>query len=326
MLWLSGLHALDLTTSTPDALCPPLEEARAAVKARVGEVRGEFHAEFGLIRRDDGRQALELVLREGAAPVLRRELPLDEAGCDDAAQAIALVLERYFDTLEAPPPEAAPKLESVPATTDRPPSQVVAVPPRSPSRPAAGDDVSSSRADGSKKSLKMRAGLLYDRELKLAPTVGVTVFPRAFELSARLRIGAALDVTPFFPRRAQTIREQALSLATLQVAVSVPVTLELAPWALSFGPWAQFRFQRADAPSDLHGSTEYRTLPGLGAFAQVAFDLSPRWSLSAGLGGGAQFTGSAPRFVLQRDNGERNAVLVPESWFAQAQLAAVLSF
>ena len=115
MLWLGGLHALDLTTSTPDALCPPLEEARALVKARVGEVRGDFHAEFGLIRRDDGSQALQLVLREGVEPVLRRELPLDEAGCEDAAQAIALVLERHFDALDRPdPPEPAPKLESVP--------------------------------------------------------------------------------------------------------------------------------------------------------------------------------------------------------------------
>ena len=115
MLWLGGFLLLDLTTSTPDALCPPLEEARAAVKARVGEVAGDYHAEFALIRATDGQQALELTLREGRVEVLRRQLPLDAAGCQDAAQAIALVLERYFDAVERPVEhEAAPKMESVP--------------------------------------------------------------------------------------------------------------------------------------------------------------------------------------------------------------------
>ena len=74
MLWLGGFLALDLTTRTPDALCPPLEEARAAVKARVGEVRGDYHAEFALIRADDGQQKLDLSLREGNVAQVARDL------------------------------------------------------------------------------------------------------------------------------------------------------------------------------------------------------------------------------------------------------------
>src|SRR6188768_841163 len=97
MLWLGGFPALDITTSTPDALCPPIEEARAAIQARVGEVRGDYHVEFALVRGVDGRQVLELTVREAEQQVLARELPLDAGGCEDAAQAIALVLERYFD-------------------------------------------------------------------------------------------------------------------------------------------------------------------------------------------------------------------------------------
>jgi len=318
MLWLSGLHALDLTTSTPDALCPPLEEARAAVKARVGEVRGEFHAEFGLIRRDDGRPALELVLREGVEPVLRRELPLDEGGCDDTAQAIALVLERYFDALETPAPDAPPKLETVPVPTDQP-SQVVAVATASPAH------VPSAQASGSKKFWSARGGIVYDSQLTLAPTVGVTFYPGAFELGD-VRIGAALDVAPFFPRRAQTVRERGLTLATLQVAISVPVTLTLASWSLSVGPWAHLRFQSAEAPADLNGSSQTRALPGLGGFVQLALGVGPRWSFGAGLATGRQLSESATRFVLQRDTGARSAVLVPDAWFAQANLAALLSF
>lgn len=313
MLWLGGLYALDLTTSTPDALCPPLEEARAAVKARVGEVRGDFHAEFGLIRRDDGSQALTLVLREGAEPVLRRELPLDEAGCEDAAQAIALVLERHFDAIERPDPaEAAPKLESVPSTTDRAASQVV---------PAT-----TAIDPPSIWYWRARGGLLYDAELGLAPTVGVTLYPRALKLGAHVRIGAALDVAAFALQRPQTIRDQDITLTTLQAALSLPFTVELPTLELSVGPWAQWRFQRGAAPTQLHGEPGYRALPGVGGFAQVTGKLGPRWSLAAGTALGAQLPDSSARFVLQKDNGQRDAVLVPESWFAQAQLAAVLAF
>lgn len=315
MLWLGGLHALDLTTSTPDALCPPLEEARAVVKARVGEVRGDFHAEFGLIRRDDGSQALQLVLREGVQQVLRRELPLDEAGCEDAAQAIALVLERHFDAIDRPDtPEPAPRAQpqAVPATPDQQAAQVapIALPP----------------APEPMRSWRVRAGLLYDGELGPAPVLGLTVYPQAFELGSGLRIGAALDVAPFLRRRTQTVRDQEVALTTLQVAVSLPVTLQLPAWELSLGPWAHWRLQRGQAPSRLHGEVAYRALPGLGGFAQVVLKLGPSWSLLGATAFGAQIPGAAAGFFLQKDSGERNAVLVPQSWFAQAQLAAMLSF
>lgn len=316
MLSLGGLHALDLTTSTPDALCPPIEEARAAVKARVGEVRGDFHAEFSLIRRDDGRRALQLSLREGDAQVLSRELPLDDAGCDDAAQAIALVLERHFDALDQPEaPPAAPKLESVPATPDRAPAQVVSV--------ATTRDA---RSTPPRRPWRVRAGLLYDWELGLAPIVGVMLYPRALELTPHVRIGAALDVAPFLFRHTQSVREQELTLTTLQAAFSLPVTWELTSWALSLGPWAQLRFQRAKAPAALDGAAAYRALPGVGGSAQAAFELGPRWSVAASFAFGAQIPGSADRFALQKDNGERSAVLVPHSWFAEAGLGAVLRF
>jgi len=320
MLWLGGLHALDLTTSTPDALCPPLEEARAAVKARVGEVRGEFHAEYGLIRGADGRQALRLVLREGAEPVLRRELPLDEAGCDDAAQAIALVLERHFDVIERPDlTEATPKLESVPASPDPAPAQVAPV-AATPDRPRTAP------ASAAKKSWEARAGLLYDGELGIAPTVGVTFYPHVFEWGTRLRIGAALDLAPFVQRRTETVREQDITQTTLQTSFSLPMTLELSSWALALGPWVQWRFQRGRGPERLNGGASYRVVPGLGGFVQLSADLSARWALVAGAAFGAQLPSSAASFALEKASGERSAVLVPQAWFAQVQLAALFRF
>src|SRR4051812_27057029 len=121
MLWLGGFPALDVTTSTPDALCPPVEEARAAIQARVGEVRGDYHVEFALVRGVDGRQVLELKVLEAQRQVLTRELSLDGSGCADAAQAIALVLERYFDAVEKPP--AVSKPEPIPVRADEQPSR-----------------------------------------------------------------------------------------------------------------------------------------------------------------------------------------------------------
>src|SRR6478752_343602 len=165
MLWLGGFHALDLTTSTPDALCPPLEETRAAVKARVGEVRGDYRAEFALIRASSGQSALELVLREKEQEVLRRELPLDDAGCDDAAQAIALVLERFFDAIER---------RSEPAPAEEPaPAQVAPLPHEQPhtATPSAAQE----RAER-ERAWQVRAGFVYDLKLGLADNLGTTYY------------------------------------------------------------------------------------------------------------------------------------------------------
>jgi hypothetical protein len=316
MLWLGGFHALDLTTSTPDALCPPLEETRAAVKARVGEVRGEYQAEFALIRADDGQQALELVLRDRQAEVLRRELPLDGAGCDDAAQAIALVLERYFDAIEKGDPSAASKPENVPSTpapsTSQPAPEVApAAAPSPPARP--------------QRAWRLRAGAVYDFELGPAASLGAALYPTAFRLSPRVRIGVALDAAQFLTRLTETVREEKISAITLRTAFSLPVSFELSRWSLSTGPWAELRFQRASAPTLPHGRSDYRAVPALGGFADAGWQLAQGWTLGAGFAFGAQFPSSAARFILLEDGARRNEVLVPHAWFAEAQLMLALS-
>ncbi len=325
MLWLGGFHALDLTTSTPDALCPPLEEARAAVKARAGEARGDSHAEEGLIRGPDGRQALRLLLREGTETVLRRELPLDEAGCDDAAQAIALVLERHFDVIERPDlsEAATPKLESVPATPE--PALAQVVPALAPPAPRQSDERAGPAAAPTN-AWSARAGLLYDWELGVAPVIGVTFLPRSLEWGTHFRIGAALEIAPFVQRRTETVREQELTQATLQASLSVPMLLRLSSWTFALGPWAHWRFQRGRGPTQLNGVVSYRAVPGLGAFVQLGKDVGARWSVVAGAAFGGQLPGSAAQFVLRKDSGAQSAVLVPQAWFAQAQLGAVLHF
>jgi hypothetical protein len=316
MFWLGGFLALEVTTSTPDALCPPLEEARAAITARVGEVRGAYHVEFALVRTADGRPVLELWVREGEELVLQRELPLDDAGCQDAAQAIALVLERYFDAVEKPTPPAS-NLEPIPETPAARPSQ------DSPS-PVARDVPEPPAPSSTRRAVRARAGLTYDLELGLAPTLGVAVSPAAFRLTPRLQVGVTLDISPFLTPLTEQIRGEEISAFSLQGALAFPLALSFAPWSASIGPWAQLRFQRAEAPALAHDRPAQRAVPGFGGFAQLDWSLRPTWTLGLGVALGAQVVGASSRFVLRRADSETDPVLVPASTFGQGQLTLAL--
>lgn len=318
MFSLGALAALELATGTPDALCPPLEEARAAVSARVGEVRGNYRAEFALIRADDGGQLLELVLREGQRRVLHRELPLDGAGCQDAAQAIALVLERYFDTLQPPEPDAEPDLAPVPVALQ--PRRVRSLPPapRADSAPGTGER---------QQALAWRAhiGALYDWEHGAAVSLGGRVFPTALRVAPRLRFGVGLDAAPFLRRKTQTVRAEPIHVSTLQAALSFPLGLTFDRWCAALGPWAQVRLQRAEASSLAHQRSGYRALSGWGGFAELGWSVAPAWTVGLGGALGGQPTGLSSRFVLVTADGSKRPVLIPESWFAQTQLTLALA-
>lgn len=312
MLWLGGFPALEVTTSTPDALCPALEETRAAVKARVGEVQGDYHLEFALIRSGDSQQVLALSLREGQTPVLERELSLDGVGCQDAAQAIALVLERYFDALEKPTPPA-PNSEPAPV---RPGDQSLAKSATAPPR----DVPEGPPPAAAERAWQAHVGFNYDWKLGIAPTLGVALFPVAWRSGAHWQIGLALDVAPFLTSLTERVREQEISAFTLQTALSLPVAWRSAPWAAAVGPWAQLRLQRAEATSLAHAQPAYRLMSGWGGVIQLSWSPAPVWTLGCGVAAGAQAAGATSRFALRRADGGTEPVLVPESWFGQGQL------
>ena len=310
MLWLGGFPALDVTTSTPDALCPPVEEARAAIQARVGEVRGDYRVEFALVRGVDGRQVLELTVHEAQQQVLARELPLDDAGCQDAAQAIALVVERYFDAVEKPAVASNPR--PIPVTIDEPPTQ------NSPPAPARALAVAPAMARG--RGWRARAGFVYDVELGVGPSLGIVRLPEAFRLTPSFQVGVALDVAPFLSPVEQSVREQEISAFSVQGALSIPLVWHFEPWSASVGPWAQLRVQRAEAESLTHQRRAYRVVPGVGGVTQVAWSPGSRWTLGLGFAAGAQATTGTSRFVLRTTDTVPEPVLVPEAWFGQGQL------
>lgn len=114
----SASPGLTLETGSPDALCPALPTAREAVERRLGTLvvssGAGWRARYTIAHAPEGAQMdfvrLELFAPDGALQ-LSRDLPLEAGACSTVAEAIALVLDRYFRKLplgEVPPGEAPP--------------------------------------------------------------------------------------------------------------------------------------------------------------------------------------------------------------------------
>lgn len=95
-------QGLVVETPSPDALCPDLARTRETVRNRLGEVQGAgYRASYTIVheRGDSPKDFVKLELIDPVGTVrLRRELPIGNS-CGAVADAIALVLERYFRTL-----------------------------------------------------------------------------------------------------------------------------------------------------------------------------------------------------------------------------------
>lgn len=129
-----GAAGLSVDSLSPDALCPPLEETRAAVAARLGSVEldGTWRATYLLVHRRQG-DFVSLSLRDPNDVLrLERDLPVQGGSCGTLSRVIALVLERFFLRPEqATPVEPTSELEA-PAETALAPttsSGAVAPPP-----------------------------------------------------------------------------------------------------------------------------------------------------------------------------------------------------
>lgn len=128
---------LTLETGSPDAWCPDLAATRRAVSDRLGTLALE--GEQSWVARytighapDGGGDFVQLVLHDGQGVLrLERILPVHGEACDTLAQAIALVLERYFRALQTPVTEPATPAEAPPKPG------AVSSPPDAPVRPMA---------------------------------------------------------------------------------------------------------------------------------------------------------------------------------------------
>jgi hypothetical protein len=108
---------LNIESLSPDALCPPEQETRRAVAARLGEVEleGTWHATYVLVHRTRGDFVSLKLFDPQSALKLERELPVQSGSCAALAGVIALVLESFFlraEGLAEPAPVAGPPAES----------------------------------------------------------------------------------------------------------------------------------------------------------------------------------------------------------------------
>jgi hypothetical protein len=170
-----GAAGLSVDSLSPDALCPPLEETRRAVAARLGNVEldGTWRATYVLVHRQQGDFVTLKVIDPVGAERLERQLPAQGAACAALPAVIALVLERFFvppEQTQSPGAPAPAESEPAPApsepapttTSSRAAAPASAAPPATaPVAPASERDerVSSSKAPQSPHSLRFGAEL-----------------------------------------------------------------------------------------------------------------------------------------------------------------------
>ena len=192
-----GAAGLSVDSQSPDALCPPLEETRALVAARLGtvELEGTWHATYVLVHRTQGDfVSLSLFDPEGVSR-LERQLPVQGGSCATLSGVIALVLERFFLRPEQPVSQeeassATPPNVPLPLPLPVTPTQPAALPAASAVAPTSTRDPPVHSALPSPDRFLLRAGL-WASNAWLAPTLGLER-----ELSGPYWLGVNLGVDP----------------------------------------------------------------------------------------------------------------------------------
>jgi hypothetical protein len=114
-------EGLAVETESPDALCPDLATTRQAIHNRLGTLTLDSSSRQGWTVRytvghapgTEGDFVRLDVLDPAGERRISRDLPVGGESCATLAQAMALVVERYFRELETPAlalPEAEPKV------------------------------------------------------------------------------------------------------------------------------------------------------------------------------------------------------------------------
>ena len=195
-----GAGGLAVDSSSPDALCPPLEETRRAVADRLGsvELEGTWHARYVLVHRAQG-DFVSLTLADPDGTLrLERELPVQGGSCATLSQVVALVLERFFSRPEhSAQDEVSPTAAPLVASPDQPealetPAQAPPTPtPRA--VPVESDTVQAQPAAVAKPGRFRADGGLWATNSWVAPSIGVEsriagpyglAFNAAFDLAA----------------------------------------------------------------------------------------------------------------------------------------------
>lgn len=311
---------LEVVAESPDALCPTLAEVEAAIDARVGEVvGGSYTVSYTIVRDPENQRELirMTVTDHTGAFVLERSIPVGTGGCSEAAQAMAVILERHFQSLEAPrEPEAALPLAGQPSEPEPPPStgaapHETADQARNQASEAAPPTPDHDERDH--KRVSLRAGF------------GVREAPQGIaQIGAELRVvpALALSLDAVFSLGDETATELGHEFVSEQFGLEFSASW-LAPlgptFALGIGPLLGIRMEVARLDDDaITTGTQDRFLPHLGLQGLGRVRLGPTWHLDLTARGARVLTGPATGFEIETAEGDSIEVLEPREWMGEA--------
>lgn len=312
-----GAAGLSVDSLSPDALCPPLEETRRAVAARLGNVEldGTWRATYVLVHRQQGDFVTLKVIDPVGAERLERQLPAQGAACAALPAVIALVLERFF----VPPEQTQPPATSAPAEPSparAPSGPAPASPPAGaappPSVPSPVTAPVASAAPGDRPASAARA-TESPRSLRLGAELWGTGDWLAPGLRAGARVGGAYWVGLHAGLDLSSHRVTAFggTAATRRAPLALSVERELTPGSLRLSAGVELLgLLEVASTSDLREADGgVRVVPGAGL--RVAAHFLPRSLLRpfAALSGAYLIRPWAPAFQVGT-----HEVLPPPEW------------
>ncbi|HOU92788.1 MAG TPA: hypothetical protein PLU22_17165 [Polyangiaceae bacterium] len=311
--------ALVVETGSPDALCPDLTRTREAVAARLGTLDV---AEAGWIATytighapDAGRgDFVRLRLRDPEGRVrLERDLPLEPGGCAAMAQALAVVLDRYFRALaeaaapadDAEPPDEAPPPSSGDAATpgdERPPGAGLDAPGGAATTPDVEQDAGPALPDP-----QLELGLLAGAALDLPSGAAELLFTAP--VAPLFRVGVTVSA-PFRAER-EWLGAEWVQGWSVPLRAWAGVGRSSGAFSAYGGPELLVALERGQGAGLATERAASRAVPGAGVALELGYRLTPRVGLGLRAALDANLPGAAPRFVVEIGGGERREVLAP---------------
>jgi hypothetical protein len=281
-----GEPGLVLETGSPDALCPDLAQARAAVSRRLGalEVAGRrgFRARYTVGHAPEGTPRdfvrLELFDSEGVRELIR-DLPMTGESCSTMAEAIALVLDRHFRGLSADESAIGSAPETAQASPEPPTSRAEEErPPRADKPSVAAQEPLSSRAPDNSRADSF--GTLLFAEFALASSRPAAIGARMLTgIAQNFAIGGALIFDASYERESLAQGGEARALGA-ELRTSFAWQFGGTPWFFTAGPSLSLRVQRGTTRNVPQHSGQLRALWAGGVEVGVGFRVSRRFVLS----------------------------------------------
>jgi hypothetical protein len=299
---------LTLETGSPDALCPALPTAREAVERRLGTLvvssGAGWRARYTIAHAPEGTQMdfvrLELFAPDGSLQ-LSRDLPLEAGACSTVAEAIALVLDRYFrklplgDGASAEPAVSAPEGPPAAAAPRAPPGSEVLLP--SAPEPVSGTGASQPFAPF------WRLAAVFATSTAAGPAVGLQALRESWP---HLYAGAELSLD--WSADSQRLSDGGeVSARTFSGALALGWGGHWGALRGYVGPSLRVSLERGTARGLEQNFRHERARAAAGLGVGLVAGFSDHWSLSASTGLEASLGGG--QFVIDRQEVLRPALL-----------------